>query len=160
MPRAPRLTGRSSLHSRSWCQTDELDAALQHQPHLARIAECEVAASYQKTGCSTTLFPKPATRTLPGLSDGPIGQLEYPSANPFEIDHVLNAMDRAAEQSVFGWLIPPEQAGERVPCVVCCHGSLGWCGHHHEHMVRWLELGIAGWSPAARSAEAGGRGRK
>jgi dienelactone hydrolase len=79
---------------------------------------------------------------LPDLSDGRIGQVEYPSANPFEIYHVLNAMDRAAEQPVFGWLIPPEQAGERMPCVVCCHGSLGWRGHHHEHMVRWLELGI------------------
>jgi dienelactone hydrolase len=42
-----------------------------------------------------------------------------------------------------GWLLVPENAPERMPCVVCCHGSLGWRGHHHEHMVQLLEMGIA-----------------
>lgn len=71
------------------------------------------------------------------------GLIDYPSANPFEIQHILRDLAGATPQPMFGWLILPEAAAERVPCVVCCHGSLGWRGHHHEHMVRWLEAGIA-----------------
>ena len=77
------------------------------------------------------------------LSDGRIGLVPYRSANPFEFTHVLRALDEAPEQPVFGWLLWPEQAGARVPAIVACHGSLGWRGHHHEHMVMALELGIA-----------------
>ena len=81
---------------------------------------------------------------LPDVSDAPIGQIFYPSANPFEIHHILRALDAAPEQNVFGSLLVPERPGqEPMPCVVACHGSLGWRGHHHEHMVRWLESGIA-----------------
>jgi len=81
---------------------------------------------------------------LPDVSDGPVGLIAYPSANPFEIHHILCALDAAPAQPVFGYLLMPEHAGrEPLPCVVACHGSLGWRGHHHEHMVRWLESGIA-----------------
>ena len=77
------------------------------------------------------------------LSDGRIGSIAYLSASPFEIHHILTELDRAPRQQVFGWLILPEGTNGPVPCVVCCHGSLGWRGHHHEHMVRWLEMGVA-----------------
>ena len=78
------------------------------------------------------------------LSDGRFGQIAYPSANPFEIHHILRKLDRAEPQEMFGWLLTPEApVREPMPCVVCCHGSLGWRGHHHEHMVRWLEAGMA-----------------
>ena len=81
---------------------------------------------------------------LPDVSDAPIGSIAYGSANPFEIHHILCALDAAPEQTVFGSLLMPEKVGpEPLPCVVACHGSLGWRGHHHEHMVRWLESGIA-----------------
>lgn len=80
---------------------------------------------------------------LPDLSDGREGQIAYESCSPFEIHHILTGIDAAPSQELFGWLILPENAAATVPCVVCCHGSLGWRGHHHEHMVRWLEMGIA-----------------
>ncbi len=79
----------------------------------------------------------------PDLSVGRQGQIGYPSQDPFEIHHILTAMEKAPAQEVFGWLIFPEHAAERGPCIVCCHGSMGWRGHHQEHMVRWLEMGIA-----------------
>ena len=82
-------------------------------------------------------------RPLPDLSDGRVGAISYPSASPFEIHHILTKLGAAEGTEAFGWLILPENARDRVPCVVCCHGSLGWRGHHHEHMVRWLEAGIA-----------------
>ena len=73
-----------------------------------------------------------------------MGQIAYPSANPFEIHHILRKLDHAKPQEMFGWLVTPEvPAGKETPCVVCCHGSLGWRGHHHEYMVRWLEAGMA-----------------
>ena len=80
---------------------------------------------------------------LPDLSDGRVGLIPYPSANPFEIHHILCKLDEAPAQALFGWLLMPETATGPVPCIVACHGSLGWRGHHHEHMVRWLEAGIA-----------------
>lgn len=81
---------------------------------------------------------------LPDVSHGPIGPIAYGSANPFEIHHILRKLDEAPAQPVFGNLLVPENpAREPMPCVVACHGSLGWRGHHHEHMVRWLESGVA-----------------
>ena len=81
---------------------------------------------------------------LPDVSHEPIGPIAYPSANPFEIHHILRGIESAPAQSVFGHLLLPEKPGnEPLPCVVACHGSLGWRGHHHEHMVRWLESGVA-----------------
>ena len=72
------------------------------------------------------------------------GVLTYRSANPFELVHVLHHLSAAPEQPMFGMLILPEKpAREPLPAVVCLHGSMGWRGHHHEHMVRWLERGIA-----------------
>ena len=80
----------------------------------------------------------------PDLCGGAVGQIAYPSANPFEIHHILRKLDHAKPQEMFGWLVTPEvPAGKETPCVVCCHGSLGWRGHHHEYMVRWLEAGMA-----------------
>jgi dienelactone hydrolase len=77
------------------------------------------------------------------LSDGRIGLAPYGSANPFEFTHILRDLDACERQALFGWLLWPEHAGPRVPAIVACHGSLGWRGHHHEHMVRALEMGIA-----------------
>ena len=77
------------------------------------------------------------------LSDGRIGLVPYRSANPFEFTHILQGLEKAPEQLAFGWLLWPEDAGGPVPAIVACHGSMGWRGHHHEHMVRALEMGIA-----------------
>jgi dienelactone hydrolase len=82
-------------------------------------------------------------QALPDVSDGRVGQIGYVSANPFEIHHILRKLDAAREQPMVGWLLVPEHPAERMPCVVCCHGSLGWRGHHHEHMVQLLEMGVA-----------------
>ena len=77
------------------------------------------------------------------LSEGPIGLIPYRSANPFEFTHILRDLPACEEQGLFGWLLWPERATRPVPAIVACHGSLGWRGHHHEHMVRALEMGIA-----------------
>ena len=71
------------------------------------------------------------------------GQIDYASANPFEFTQILHELENAPEQEMFGQLVFPEHASGRVPLVICCHGSLGWRGHHHEYMVRYLEMGIA-----------------
>lgn len=71
------------------------------------------------------------------------GRIDYLSANPFEFTQILRELEKAPEQAMFGQLIFPERASGRVPLVICCHGSLGWRGHHHEYMVRYLEMGIA-----------------
>ena len=71
------------------------------------------------------------------------GRIDYPSANPFEFTQILRGLEQAPEQEMFGQLIFPERAAGPVPLVICCHGSLGWRGHHHEYMVRFLEMGIA-----------------
>lgn len=72
------------------------------------------------------------------------GILTYRSANPFELVHLLHHLAAAPEQPMFGMLVLPEKpAREPLPAVVCLHGSMGWRGHHHEHMVRWLERGMA-----------------
>lgn len=80
---------------------------------------------------------------LTDLADAPQGTIGYLSSNPFEFFHVLRALDRAPEQPMWGALLVPERAAEPMPAVICCHGSLGWRGHHHEYMVRYLELGCA-----------------
>jgi len=77
------------------------------------------------------------------LSDGRVGLIHYDSANPFEFFHILQG-EAGDPQPMFGWLILPDTpAREPMPCVVCCHGSLSWRGHHHEYMVRFLEAGMA-----------------
>jgi len=79
----------------------------------------------------------------PDLSDGRIGIIEYPSASPFEIHHILCKMDSVPHHAVFGSLLMPEHpASDPMPCVVAVHGSLNWRGHHHEHIVGWLEAGF------------------
>ncbi len=77
------------------------------------------------------------------LSDGGVGLVAYRSANPFEFTHILRGIDQAPPQRLFGWLLWPEHAPSPAPAIVACHGSMGWRGHHHEHMVRALEQGIA-----------------
>lgn len=77
------------------------------------------------------------------MTHGPEGLVRYRSANPFELYHVLTSLEQAPPQELFGWLVFPEHGGERVPAIVCCHGSLGWRGHHHEYMLRYLEMGMA-----------------
>ncbi|MCP5056702.1 MAG: alpha/beta hydrolase fold domain-containing protein [bacterium] len=77
------------------------------------------------------------------LSDGRVGMIPYRSSNPFEFSHILRGLGDASPQRVFGWLLWPEHAQTPAPAIVACHGSMGWRGHHHEHMVRALEQGIA-----------------
>ena len=77
------------------------------------------------------------------LSGGELGSIVYPSASPFEIHHILCKLGDAVEHPVFGSLLVPENPPDgRMPCVIAVHGSLNWRGHHHEHIVRWLEQGI------------------
>ena len=77
------------------------------------------------------------------LSGGGFGKIVYPSSSPFEMHHILCKLDDAVEHPVFGSLLVPENQREGpMPCVVAVHGSLNWGGHHHEHIVRWLEAGI------------------
>ena len=53
-------------------------------------------------------------------------------------------MDSAPHRDVFGSLLMPEHPlSDPMPCVVAVHGSLNWRGHHHEHIVGWLEAGFA-----------------
>ena len=73
-----------------------------------------------------------------------MGRIDYPSASPFEIHHILRKMGSVPHHPVFGSLLMPEHPiGEPMPCVVAVHGSLNWQGHHHEHIVGWLEAGFA-----------------
>lgn len=70
------------------------------------------------------------------------GVIAFRSKNPFEFQQILQDLEAQPDQRVFGTLIFPERPIEPVPVVVCCHGSMGWRGHHHEHMVKLLEAGI------------------
>lgn len=75
--------------------------------------------------------------------DASIGLIPFRSSNPFEFGHILRRLEEAPPQKMFGWLLVPEEPRAPMPAVVACHGSMGWRGHHHEHMVRALEAGIA-----------------
>jgi dienelactone hydrolase len=77
------------------------------------------------------------------FKSGEAGLVMYKSANPFEFYHILNKMDDVPDQDVFGSLIFPEKCIFPCPLVICIHGSYGWRGHHHEHMVNLLNKGIA-----------------
>ncbi len=77
------------------------------------------------------------------LSEAVFGPITFPSSSPFEIHHILCKLDEAPEHPVFGSLLIPEFPSEEpMPCVIAVHGSLNWGGHHHEHIVRWLEAGM------------------
>ena len=78
------------------------------------------------------------------VTDRPIGRIDYRSANPFEVHHLIHGLEEASTQEVFGWLLLPEEPVRTpLPCIIALHGSLGWRGHHHEHIARWLEAGFA-----------------
>jgi dienelactone hydrolase len=76
------------------------------------------------------------------LGSGEQGNIFYKSSNPFEFFHIINEVN-SPEQEMFGTLIFPDQKKELYPLVICIHGSLGWRGHHHEHIVNFLESGMA-----------------
>ena len=76
------------------------------------------------------------------LSDDDTGQIHFLSASPFEVPHILNPDDTIAHP-VFGELLFPQVGKKPVPCIVACHGSMGWRDHHLEHISNWLEAGIA-----------------
>ena len=81
---------------------------------------------------------------MPNVTESPIGRIDYASSNPFEVHHLIHGLEKAPSQEVFGYLLMPEKSIQTpVPCIVACHGSLGWRGHHHEHIARWLEAGFA-----------------
>nr|AIF02527.1 alpha/beta hydrolase fold containing protein [uncultured marine group II/III euryarchaeote KM3_157_F12] len=78
------------------------------------------------------------------LSDGRTGRIDYMSASPFEIHHILCKLDSTPKHPMFGWLLMPDEGDSgTVPCVVAIHGSRGWRPHHEEHISNWLEAGIA-----------------
>ena len=77
------------------------------------------------------------------LTSGQEGYIEYKSANPFEFYHILNELDKAQEIDAQGWLIFPEKGKGPFPVIFCVHGSDNWGGHHHEHIVNFLEAGFA-----------------
>ena len=70
------------------------------------------------------------------------GILFYQSSNPFEFFHILNSSE-IEEQNMFGSLLFPREEKDVYPLVVCFHGSMGWRGHHHEHIVNFLNAGMA-----------------
>ncbi len=81
------------------------------------------------------------------LTDGQSGEIQFLSASPFEIPHILHKMSEAPIHPVFGHLILPKSSGEDadkpVACVVACHGSKGWSDHHHDHIQNWVDAGMA-----------------
>ncbi len=84
------------------------------------------------------------------LKSGQQGYIEYKSSNPFEFYHILNpdllpgpANYLAPEIDVHGWLIFPEKGKGPFPVIFCVHGSDNWAGHHHEHILNFLEAGFA-----------------
>ena len=77
------------------------------------------------------------------LTDGRFGKIAYMSSSPFEVHQILVKMDVTPKHPVFGHLLMPKNVEGVVPCVIACHGSMGWRTHHHEHIDCWLEAGIA-----------------
>lgn len=67
----------------------------------------------------------------------------YESADPFEFCDIISPTTKPRSRKMQALLLRPETATEPMPCVVALHGSMGWRGHHHEHIARWLEQGIA-----------------
>lgn len=67
----------------------------------------------------------------------------YQSSDPFEFCDIISPASPPNSRQMYATLLRPEHITEPAPCVVSMHGSLGWRGHHHEYMVRWLEQGIA-----------------
>ncbi|GIS23092.1 MAG: hypothetical protein CM15mP123_09940 [Gammaproteobacteria bacterium] len=77
------------------------------------------------------------------FKSGQQGYLEYKSSNPFEFYHILNELDKAPQIDAQGWLIFPEKGKGPFPVIFCVHGSDNWAGHHHEHILNFLEAGFA-----------------
>jgi dienelactone hydrolase len=77
------------------------------------------------------------------FKENEFGYIEYKSKNPYEFYQIFNELDEAETQDSFGWLIFPEQGKKPYPVVVCAHGSDNWAGHHHEHILNFLNNGIA-----------------
>ena len=73
------------------------------------------------------------------LKSGQQGYVEYKSSNPFEFYHILNELDEAPKIDAQGWLIFPEKGKGPFPVTFCVHGSDNWAGHHHEHILNFLE---------------------
>lgn len=76
------------------------------------------------------------------LKSGYQGNINYKSSNPFEFFHILND-SKIEDQDMFGTLFFPQEKKDTYPLVICIHGSLGWRGHHQEHMVNFLKSGMA-----------------
>ncbi len=78
------------------------------------------------------------------LNEGDEGRIVYLSASPFEIPHILNEMGATPKHPVFGDLLFPQNStDQQTPCIVAVHGSLGWRGHHQDHINNWLNSGMA-----------------
>ncbi|MDP6906795.1 MAG: dienelactone hydrolase family protein [Candidatus Thalassarchaeaceae archaeon] len=76
------------------------------------------------------------------LSLEDVGEIPFLSASPFEIPHILKSGENT-EHPVFGELFFPLNKTGNFPCIVACHGSLGWREHHLDHINNWLEAGFA-----------------
>ena len=88
------------------------------------------------------------------FKSGQQGYLEYKSSNPFEFYHILNELDKAPQIDAKGWLIFPEKGKGPFPVIFCVHGSDNWAGHHHEHILNFLEAGFAIFKYIALTREA------
>jgi len=76
------------------------------------------------------------------LRDGARGLIAYTSSNPFEFTQIVTG-EGGDGQTVFGHLLFPDVYDGPVPCIVACHGSFNWRGHHYDHIARFLDMGFA-----------------
>jgi len=67
----------------------------------------------------------------------------FDSKNPFNFYDILNNLDKASNQEVYGILTYPEIKKDKYPVVIGVAGSLGWSKHHYGYLDRYLEAGIA-----------------
>lgn len=67
----------------------------------------------------------------------------YKSSDPFEFCDIIKPDNPPQSRQMYAALLRPETAVKPMPCVIAFHGSMGWRGHHHEHIARWLAQGIA-----------------
>lgn len=76
------------------------------------------------------------------LRHGPKGRIDFASHNPFEYTQILQGK-MGDTHSVYGSLLFPDAYEGPIPCMIACHGSYNWRGHHYEHISKILDMGIA-----------------
>ena len=71
-----------------------------------------------------------------------VERLQVQSRSPFEIHHILIGLEKTPETNVECELFLPEGEGP-FGCVIALHGSIGWASHHQDHVIGWLDAGLA-----------------